>query len=171
MKVKKIRCANHDCRQWFQPDSRSIRGDDEKSCQRYCLKPDCRKARKKEAQAKWWAKNPDYFKGDTPKKDCQNWAQEHPGYWKDWRKDHPDYVEANRQKQRIRDKRRLFLANKDEIAQNPLGHLKSIRFLAQKNLANKDEIRLPVEGILDFLVVKESLANKDECAAQALVAA
>lgn len=169
MKLKKKRCAH--CRRWFRPDPRTIRGDEEESCQRYCLKPVCRKARKKEAQAKWLAKTPDYFKSDAHKEDCRNWVKENPDYWKDWRKDNPDYVEANRQRQRIRDRRRLFLAKKDGIAQNPLGHLESTRLLAQKSLAKKDEIRIPVEGILDFLVVKESLAKKDGCAAQALVGA
>ena len=80
-------------------------------------------------------------------------------------------MEANRQGQKIRDKRRLFLAKKDDLAQNPIGHLESIRFLAQKNLAKKDDLRLPVEGILDFLVVKESLAKKDDRTLEALVAA
>ncbi len=163
MKIKKKRCAR--CNQWFRPDPRTIRGDEEEPCQRYCLKPACRKARGKEAQTEWLAKTPDYFKRDTHKKACQNWGKENPHYWKDWRKDNPVYVQTNRQKQKIRDKRRLFLAKKDGIVQNPLGHLESTRLLVQKNLAKKDEIRLPVEGILDFLVVKESLAKKDACAA------
>jgi hypothetical protein len=68
----------------------------------------------------------------------------------------------------LRDKRRLFLVKKDEIRQNPLGHLESLRFLAQKNLVKKDEFRLPLEGILDFLVTKEYLAKKDAIALGAL---
>lgn len=32
--------------------------------QKACYRDACKKARKKEAQAKWFKKNPDYFKGD-----------------------------------------------------------------------------------------------------------
>lgn len=168
MKLKKKRCAH--CRRWFRPDPRSIR-DDERSCQRYCSSAACRKARKKEAQTNWLAKNPDYFKGKVHKKNCRDWAKNHPTYQNDYRKERPDYVKANRQSQRLRDKRRSFLVKKDEIRQNPLGHLESIRFLAQKNLVKKDGFRLPVEGILDFLVVKESLVKQDERVTGALAAA
>lgn len=169
MKLKKKRCAH--CRRWFEPDPRSIRGDDERSCQRYCSLSACRKARKKEAQAKWVAKNPDYFKGEVHKKDCRCWAQERPGYQKEYRAKNPSYVQANRRSQRLRDQRRYFLVKKDEIAQNPLGHLESTRLLAQKNLVKKDGLRLPLEGILDFLIVKESLVKKDDRSAGALAAA
>lgn len=169
MKLKKRRCAN--CRQWFPPDPRSIRGDQEIPCQYYCRDVACRKARKKAAQAGWLAKNPDYFKRNTHKEDCQNWRRNHQDYWQSYRQNHPGYAETNRQRQKIRDKRRLFLAKKDEIAQNPLGELESIRLLAQKSLAKKDEIRIPVEGILDFLTVKESLAKKDESLGRGLARA
>ena len=171
MKLQKKRCAQADCHQWFSPDPRTIRGDEEQACQRYCSKAACKKASAKEAQAKWLAKNPDYFKGEVHKEDCQAWRKENQDYWKNYRDDNPDYVDANRQRQKIRDRRRSFLAKKDLIAQNPLGHIESTRLLAQKNLAKKDVIRLPLEGILDFLEVKESLAKKDERTAEALVAA
>lgn len=165
MKLNKKRCAA--CRQWFRLNPRAVR--DGLCTQRYCSEDACRKARKKEAQGKWVANNPDYFKGDTHKNDCRDWAGEHPGYSMSYRNDHPDYVEANRQRQKIRDKRRLFLAKKDGITQNPLRYLEGIRLLAQKNLAKKDGFRFPLEGILDFLVVKESLAKKDVIALTALV--
>ena len=160
MKVPKKRCAG--CRQWFAPDPRSLR--EGRSCQRYCSKTACRKARIKESQTNWLAKNPDYFKGAVHKEDCRLWAREHPAYQKGYRDSNPDYVQANRQGQRLRDKKRLFLVKKDEIAKNPLGHLESLRFLAQKNLVKKDGFRLPLEGILDFLVTKECLVKKEAIA-------
>ncbi len=167
MKIPKKRCVG--CREWFEPDPRSLR--EGQSCQRYCSKAACRKARIKEAQTNWLAKNRDYFKGAVHKSDCRDWAKKHPNYQKEYRISNPDYVQANRQSQHLRDKRRLFLVKKDEIALNPLGHLESLRFLAQKNLVKKDEFRLPLEGILDFLVAKESLVKKDVIASSATLAA
>lgn len=168
MKVIKKRCAG--CRKWFSPNPRTIRNS-RHSCQRYCSEAACRKAYKKDAQVKWLARNPNYFKGNAHKGDCQNWAREHPDYWKNYRARRPAYVEINRQKQRIRDRRRSFLAKKDAIAKNPVEHLEDTRLLAQKNLAKKDLFRLPVERILDFLEVKEFLAKKDVIASGMLIAA
>jgi len=52
--------------------------------QKYCKKPECRKASKAASQQKWLQKseNKDYFKG--PENTCrvQDWRKEHPGYWK-----------------------------------------------------------------------------------------
>lgn len=166
MKPKKKRCAN--CRQWFNPDPRSFLRENQ-LYQRYCSKLICCKSSKKESQAKWLGKNRDYFKGEVHKRDCRRWVSKHPGYWRGYRRLHPDYVEANRQTQKIRDQRRCILAKKDEIAQNPVGHLESIRTLAHKNLAKKDEMRIPVERILDFLVVRETLAKKDMIAMDSVV--
>ena len=166
MKPKKKRCAN--CRQWFKPDPRAILRESH-ICQNYCSKFTCRKASKKESQAKWLDKNRDYFKSEVHKRDCRLWVSKYPGYWKDYRRIHPDYVEANCQSQKIRDQRRCILAKKDEIAKNPVGHLESIRILAHKNLAKKDEMRIPVERILDFLVVRETLAKKDMIAMDSAV--
>src|SRR5712692_809663 len=45
------------CRRWFQPNPRV--GDR----QHACGKPECQAARRKETQAKWRAKNPDYATG------------------------------------------------------------------------------------------------------------
>ena len=166
MKPKKKRCAN--CRQWFKPEPRAILRESH-PCQRHCSKITCRKASKKESQAKWLDKNRDYFKGEVHKRDCRLWTSKHPGYWRGYRRLYPDYVEANRQSQKIRDQRRNLLAKKEKIAQNPVGHLESIRILAHKNLAKKDEMRIPIEGILDFLVVRETLAKKDMIAMDSAV--
>lgn len=133
MKIKKIRCAH--CRQWFKPDPRAI---DPKGGyrQRFCPQAACRKASKKEAQARWWAKNAHYYKGDARKSQIREWAKDHPDYWQDWRRDHPDYVERNRCQQKFRDQRRRFLAKQDEI-------------------------RLPIEGILNYMTARENLAKQE----------
>lgn len=46
---------------------------------------------------------------ESPRK----WREAHPGYWKDYRRSHPQAVERNRQRQHLRDQRRRLahLAN------------------------------------------------------------
>jgi hypothetical protein len=48
------------CGQYFTPDYRV------KERQKSCHRPECRKARKKAAQAAWIEKNPGYFQGRYP---------------------------------------------------------------------------------------------------------
>jgi hypothetical protein len=48
------------CGRYFTPDSRV------KERQKACRNPECRKARKKEAQRLWYDKNPGYFQGRYP---------------------------------------------------------------------------------------------------------
>jgi hypothetical protein len=50
----------------------------------YCLKPDCRKARKRVFMRAWLAKpeNQDYFRDDQNAQRARDWQKDHPGYWK-----------------------------------------------------------------------------------------
>jgi hypothetical protein len=70
------KCLN--CRELFLPDYR--RGPR----QRYCCKPDCRKASKRESQRAWLAKpeNQNYFRDAKNAERVRDWQQEHSGYWK-----------------------------------------------------------------------------------------
>ena len=62
------------CNQIFFPDGRN------RHRQRFCQKPECRKASQAVSQAKWLAQNPDYFHGAEHVKRVQKWRQAHPGY-------------------------------------------------------------------------------------------
>ena len=70
------KCLN--CKELFLPDYRGAK----RQC--YCLKPDCRKARKRELQRAWLAKaeNQDYFRDAKNAERVRDWQKEHPGYWK-----------------------------------------------------------------------------------------
>ena len=50
--------------------------------QRYCPKPDCRRASKAASQAAWLAKphNQDYFRDPVHVARVQAWRAQHPGY-------------------------------------------------------------------------------------------
>lgn len=50
--------------------------------QRYCEKPECRKASKAASQRRWLAKNPGYFHGPENCARVRAWRQANPGYWR-----------------------------------------------------------------------------------------
>jgi len=72
--------------------------------QKICGKPACKKALKSENNRKWRQRNPEYYCDDYPR--LKDWLEENPGYLKDYRGNHPEYVKKNREAQRIRDRRK-----------------------------------------------------------------
>jgi hypothetical protein len=78
MKTPKRRCKCAHCNEYFIPDYRSG------TRQRFCLKPECRKARRQQSQAAWLAKpeNQNYFRDTKNAARVREWQQAHPGYWK-----------------------------------------------------------------------------------------
>ena len=73
-KRKKIRCRH--CGTFFYPNPRNIKN------QRYCSKPDCRKASKFASQRRWARKNRPYFRDEVNVARVQAWREKHPGYSK-----------------------------------------------------------------------------------------
>ena len=66
------------CKELFLPNPRAAER------QRYCLKAECRKARKHAVQRAWLAKpeNRNYFRDTANAERVRNWQKVHPGYWK-----------------------------------------------------------------------------------------
>jgi hypothetical protein len=64
------------CGVFFTPDYRN------RPWQRFCSKPECRKASKAASQKRWLKKpeNHDYFRGPVNVGRVQEWRQAHPGY-------------------------------------------------------------------------------------------
>ena len=79
--VKRKKCCH--CGKLFIPDSRK------KIRQKYCCKPECRKASKAASQRKWLSKpeNQDYFRGPENVQRVRDWRSRNPGYWRKNRKD------------------------------------------------------------------------------------
>jgi hypothetical protein len=78
MKPSKARQKCLHCKELFLPDCRTGHR------QRFCLKPECRAARKRELMRAWLAKpeNQNYFRDEKNAERVRNWQKEHPGYWK-----------------------------------------------------------------------------------------
>lgn len=81
------KCCN--CKDLFIADPRNVKR------QKYCRKPECRKASKAASQRRWLAKpeNQDYFCGSQNVKRVQLWRQANPGYWRAKRKNNQDALQ------------------------------------------------------------------------------
>lgn len=66
------------CGKFFAPDPRN------RYHQVACGRPECRSARKREAQRRWLArpKNRDYFRGPENVARVRRWRECHPSYWR-----------------------------------------------------------------------------------------
>jgi hypothetical protein len=103
------RCAA--CGKAFQPCPR-VRE------QEYCGKKECRGVRRRRWQRAKRESDGDYRDNQARAKGV--WSRENGAYWKGYRSGHPGYVQANREKQRKRDRRRhkleaINLAKMDSI--------------------------------------------------------
>ena len=73
-----IRRKCRHCRKLFVPDHRN------RSRQKYCGAPECRKKSKAASQKKWLNKpeNQDYFRGPDHVERVRQWRKKNPKYWK-----------------------------------------------------------------------------------------
>jgi len=95
MADKKIRCCC--CHSWVPSNPRV-------NDQKYCGRRECRKERKRRWLEDKLTTDPAYKQ--TRRDSQRKWMDANPGYWKQWRKKHPGYVERNRRMQGVRDRRR-----------------------------------------------------------------
>ena len=72
--------------------------------QSYCGTYDCQRARKATWKRESLAADADHRANQ--RRSFQEWSRANPGYWTDYRHDHPDKAERNRQMQRERNRRR-----------------------------------------------------------------
>lgn len=88
--------------------------------QEYCSNKTCQRARRARWQRNKMSKDLDYK--DNQRRCQKDWMQKHPDYWKQYRENHPEYVERNKILQVKRDAKRRndrmgkFLAKMDVTA-------------------------------------------------------
>jgi hypothetical protein len=68
--------------------------------QEYCSDASCQRERRRLWQKTKRQIDPDYRENQARAQ--QKWNDRHSGYWAEYRKLHPEYVEANRSRQRLR---------------------------------------------------------------------
>lgn len=94
--MKKRKCPY--CKRTFRPHPRVG------SRQKTCGSPTCKKSRKVQTDAHWRRQNPDCCQDDYER--VKEWLAQHPGYLKQYRQTHPEYVQKNREAQKHRDRRK-----------------------------------------------------------------
>jgi len=79
------------CNDLFRPDPRN------RGRQLLCSKPACRKASKRQSQARWLSKhgNADYFKGPSNSERVRQWRARNPGYWRRSAKSKPPILQES----------------------------------------------------------------------------
>lgn len=140
------------CHDWFEPQARAPH-------QRCCSKPACRKKRKAIAKKRWWLSNPDY--GKSRKQKICAWAKEYPDYWRKYRREHFDYAEKERRRMRSVRQKAKSVAKQDAVRGMSVKKLESIRDLGADFVAKQDAVNRRVDGILDYLFWKETIAKQD----------
>ena len=86
--------------------------------QKTCSNPVCQKIHKENNNAQWRLNNPDYDKNDYGR--VKAYLEKNPGYLKRYRRDHPEYVQKNRDAQRRRDRvRKLNLDIQAKLNRQP----------------------------------------------------
>ena len=87
--------------------------------QKICGEAACKSALKADNNRKWRERNPDCHQNDYPR--VKDWLEQKPGYLKSYRESHPEYVEKNRNAQRVRDRRKkLHLDIQAQLDVKPL---------------------------------------------------
>lgn len=86
--------------------------------QKTCGSPTCQRILKENNNAQWRLNNPSYSKNDYARvKACR---EKNPGYLKQYRQDHPEYVQKNRDAQRCRDRaKKLHLDIQAKLNRQP----------------------------------------------------
>jgi len=133
--MEPITCAH--CAKVFTPRNRS---------QSYCSDPECQRARKAAWQRIKFKTDPEYRA--EKKRSQQKWLANHPGYWKDYRKRHPEKALRNRILQTLRNRKRYrsAMAETDPIAKidasNPLEFKPIGQFLLVPLIAKMDATKV-----------------------------
>ena len=96
--------------------------------QKVCGRALCKKALKAASNARWRRENPNCWRDDYPR--IKQWLDQHPGYLKQYRADHPEYVQKNRESQKKRDRsKRVHLDIQARIRDQLPGITKQLRQL------------------------------------------
>ncbi len=140
--------------------------------QEYCGSRDCQKARRAKWQREKRARDPAYK--DNQRRCWQEWLKRHPGYYKSYRSQNPEYTERNRLLQNRRDMQRRkngpeLLAKMDPLNKTRYpreGQLYGLVPQGGKVLAKMDSLIVKVISInrlgSHLTACKRELVNKKE---------
>lgn len=102
--------------------------------QQFCSRPECQKERRRRRQAERRAKSLEYQASDAQY--FQDWSAKNPGYWKRYRETHPEYVERNREQQKLRSSARIAKDTLSRLKALPGGRYR-LQALSPDGIANE----------------------------------
>jgi hypothetical protein len=149
------RCCH--CGHLFDPHPRA------KQKQRYCSNKECQRARKSKWQKHKLATDPDY---KANQRACQaDWHRRHPGYYREFRKEHPPYCRRNTFLQSLRNAKARVIAKMDEFKPAPLkdpGFFYILPLIAKMDALKPTPFNVSKAFYILPLIAKEdSIAFKD----------
>lgn len=109
MDVNETYCAN--CGEFFPASPRH-------KDQEFCLKPECRKAKKARWQRQKMKNDPDYR--SSQRLSHKKWAASKPDFWKDYRAKNSEKTERNRLLQKVRNAKRRSDKEKTQKETSPV---------------------------------------------------
>ena len=135
------------CGEMYEPNPRAVcvKNGVRRVSQKACTRKICKKKRKAMSQALWLAKRPGVFRGLYIK--TRLWLDKHPGYLRDYRAGHPDYVRSDNEQRRqrhIRERRRADI--QDAIPRREIRQIQGVQ-----GADIQDTIRLRLDGLLHVL--------------------
>lgn len=80
--------------------------------QTYCSESACQRARRQRWYRQKLATDPDYL--DNKRRTQRGWMDRNPDYWRQYRAEHPDYAQRNRQRAKVLSTEPIDLAKIDE---------------------------------------------------------
>jgi hypothetical protein len=117
--------------------------------QRYCGDAECRRCRRRRWQRAKRHDDADYR--DNQGRAQRTWARENSAYWQAYRSGHPHYAQANREKQRRRDRRRRAAKASGLAKMDSIGAFRSVQSgtyllvpLGEEKLAKMDSIMVEI---------------------------
>ena len=145
--MEQIPCSH--CGALFEPSPRHKN-------QIYCMKPDCRRARKAAWQRHKMRTDPAYR--FNQKVSQRQWAERHPNYWREYRLHNPQKAERNRILQSVRNRRARQKTNPDRTesvliakmdASNPesfkvLGRFWLVPVIAKMDALKVNILKIPI---------------------------
>lgn len=143
---KRKRCRNKDCRKLFSPCPQV-------PAQEYCSEEKCQTARKREWNRKKLLTDPDYR---DARKEAQNrWQEKNPDYWKQYRARRSDYVQANQEQQRARNRKRKLVDLCGRIAKTDESLAKNVVLSGKYRLVQirGDTIAKTDESIIEMIAI------------------
>ncbi len=151
MEVPLKRCVYCDRR--FQPDPRTAK------YQKTCPRQGCRRERERQKLRHWRKLHPDRAVKWAPK--VRAWAKSYPVYWQQWRADpdHRDYRERERRRMRAKRRKACRVANETGMAKVAVEKLRGIQAERPETVANETTMSRRLDAVVEFLLWKEAVAK------------